>query len=264
MSDTFMATAARRSPFFLRVACGIITSRLHIISCMAVTGIILPSSGRAEKEFVSRLALKEGFEVDEKFHKSFTMLRLSSCSAEHNRLTSFFVAETLTMFYKYRALESVIKGYESDSYDGAAYIGALLSVELEEERKRIYAATEGLDVISVESLIELRLPELKEGWAGLNELGRMLLLQCVGGDDVYSLVPYFITGEPLSPRLTVSGGKRLRLSGGGSEKIIPGLTGDEEKDVVIALMRERPTHIVIRNREEISDKLLRTLRALGE
>lgn len=231
---------------------------------MAVTGIILPSSRGAEREFVTKLARKEGIAVDENIHKAYAVLKLTSDLEEHNRLTSFFVAETLTMFYKFRALESVIKGYESDGYESAAYLGALLSVELEEERKRIYAATEGMECIAPESLLDLRLEELKEGWAGLNELGRMLLQQCPEGEEVYSLVPYFITGEPLSPRLTVSGGERLRLTGGGTEKIVPALTGNEERDLVTALMRERPTHIVIRNREEISEKLLNTLRALGE
>ena len=183
-------------------------------------------------------------------------------SASHDDIVRI-AGETVSAFYKFGVLNELNKEYKSKDYELYALIGALMSVERDEERRRVKKAVKGEKEIALKSLVDYRLGALKEGWEGLKELALLLLKQCPSQEDVYALVPYFLNSESENGIEIVSDGA-IKISSAAGVHVVPRLTSDPNANAVIEVVRSCPTNIIVKEKEGLDEGLLNAFRALGE
>ncbi len=240
-------------------------SRLHIIINMTTTTIYF---GEDETDMATycldALSLSGAFETSRLLTPNYTVLEIRSASPCHQKIIARIVGDAITCFYKFGVLKTLDSGSLTGSYAHYALIGALLSVDIDDERKSIANKVSKLSEIAPKSLLELRLRNLITSWEGLKTLTEVILKQSVGKDDFYELVSYFIAGDKTMPKVTVTEGESIGIEVDGVPRAIPSLTGNRDLDVLLSVVRERPAHIVIRKKEALSDELLAALRDLGE
>ena len=228
----------------------------------SVTPSLLVGNGEeGELEYITGSLRAKGVEVFTEKHRQFVKVRaLPPVSAE---LIVDVIGETVCAFYKFRELKQLAEEYRNRDYEIYALIGALMSVEKEEELVRVAKAVRGEREIALKSLVDFRLEALKEGWSGLKELAALLLRQCSSAEDVYALVPYFLNLGDVNGIEVVSE-ENIRIFAADGEHVVPRFTDVPDVNAVVEVVRSRPTHVVVKEKERLSEKLLNTLRALGE
>lgn len=231
---------------------------------MTTNVLYLPKDEFNLTDYCADSLAKLGFDVVR--HKSigFDIVEVSSESPCARKIVARIVGDAITLFYKFEVLKNLDTGALNGSYAHYALVGALLSVDVEDERKQVYGKLKRLSKISPSALFKFRLNALSESWDGLKTLTEVLLKQGSTKDDLYELASYFMSGGDVAPKATITEEEPPAIEINGQKIVIPALTGNNDLDLLLSLMRERPKSIVIRNKEILSDELLYALRSLGE
>lgn len=194
----------------------------------------------------------------------FDIVEVRSESAYITREAANAVSDAITTFYKFKVLKNLDTGVLKGSLAHYALVGALLSVDIDDERKQVCNTLRHLTCVAPESLLELRLPSLVESWKGLKTLTEILLKQSREKEDLYELISYFISEGTHSPKLVITEQDPPGIEVDGKSITIPSLTGERETDLLLSVVRARPGNIIIRKKEALSPGLLDAIRGLGE
>ena len=176
------------------------------------------------------------------------------------RITS----EAIYAFFKFRVLDLCFKDINLRDYDKYALIGALLSVDKENEKKQIYNTIINLKIISLESLMDFRLTRLLKSWNELAELAYKLSKEVNNREELYELISYFISGIEKQSRVTITDTNPINLAIDGNVLSPIAFTSDHDINLLITVISEGPSHLIIKNQDILSKKLLDTFRALGQ
>ena len=176
------------------------------------------------------------------------------------RITS----EAIYAFFKFRVLDLCFKDINLHNYDKYALIGALLSVDKENEKKQIYNTIINLKIISLESLMDFRLARLLKSWNELAELAYKLSKEVNNREELYELISYFISGIEKQSRVTITDTNPINLAIDGNVLSPIAFTSDHDINLLITVISEGPSHLIIKNQDILSKKLLDTFRALGQ
>lgn len=228
------------------------------MSDLPTPNILLSNRETSQLKFIQSALLSKGAEFNLEKHLNFT--RITFDSSVDGRVPVEVVAESIVTINKFQVLKSLISEYQSKNFEIYALIGALMSVEADNEIKRIEKLIGMPEEIAPESFVAFRAEDLKDDWEELKVLASVLIKQCRNPEDIYRLIPYFLSPED---------GLGVEVRKGPvaycPEKIvIPEYTGDKNVDAVIEIVRRRPRQVVIKEPELLDERLLNTLRALGE
>lgn len=220
--------------------------------------ILLTNRENEQLNFITSKLSSKGVAYDVEKHLNFTRIVFPD-QTDSSSVTEI-VAETVVTLYKFRVLKSLISEYQSKNFEIYALIGALMSVESDDETKRVEKLLGYSEEIAPGSFVEFRAEELKDEWEELKTLASLLIKQCRSPEDIYRLIPYFLSPEE-------GFGVEVRRGPAAfcpEPVIVPEYTGDKNVDAVIEIVRRRPRQVVIKEPELLDERLLNTLRALGE
>ena len=204
----------------------------------SVTPSLLIGNGEeGELKYISESLSARGVEFLTEKHRQF--VRIVPIKPVSGEAVFDVIGETVCSFYKFRELEPLSKDYQNTDYEIYALIGALMSVEKEEELRRVRKAVRGEREIALKTLVDFRLEALKEGWSGF------LTVDEDNGIEVFSA-------------------ELIKSMSSENEHVVPRLTENADVNAVVEVVRSRPTHVVVKEKERLSEKLLNTLRSLGE
>ena len=228
------------------------------MSDLPTPNILLSNRETSQLKFIQSALLSKGAEFNSEKHLNFT--RITFDSSVDGRVPVEVVAESIVTINKFQVLKSLISEYQSKNFEIYALIGALMSVESDDETKRVEKLLGYSEEIAPGSFVEFRAEELKDDWEELKTLASLLIKQCRSPEDIYRLIPYFLSPEE-------GFGVEVRRGPAAfcpEPVIVPEYTGDKNVDAVIEIVRRRPRQVVIKEPELLDERLLNTLRALGE
>ncbi len=173
------------------------------------------------------------------------------------------ICEILIKFYKYSTIRRFYEQSECEKVYFYSFLGTVVSMETDEEKRAISAVIGDKTKINVEGLLGFSLYELKKMWVGLATLTRKLFLQCVTEEDLLSLTGYFIGMDGAREGvLVINDGLYDKISG---KKIaLADLVGDKEKNLALNVFFNKPKEIIVPEPNKYSEDLIRFLKALGE
>lgn len=233
---------------------------------MTKLALTVAAGAEREKDYIlARLARFSEIEVEVREFRNFTRIGVTGTGRCTKKIVSGIAASTISIFYKYRALNERLGGKTCRNVSYYALMGALLSIDLDEELTEIEKAARGLKEICLPALLEFRLPGLSASWEALASLGERLLAQCADDGEIYELVAFLLNLDSrFAPRVTVDGVSALSVLSDSVELTVPLLTGEPDLDAVIAVVREKPSSVVIKNPDSVSARLVEAIRSLGE
>jgi len=167
-------------------------------------------------------------------------------------------------FYK---LKELMRFFDSAPKNGALYalIGALIGLDGEEDVKKVLKAVSSSDFVNVDGFYNFRMPELKDCWRGIGELAHRLYVQCKNTDEVYSLCIFMLgMGDNLGETIVISPSNKLYAEASRTDIAVVPYFGEEETDLIVTLLSNRPSNVVVADPSRVSDNLLSVIRALGE
>lgn len=228
--------------------------------------LILDKDEAKEREYIlQRLSYYPSCKVEETKHKSIITLDIESEAKGFRAVVRDIVSSVITIFYKYKFMSAGIIVPEACGLEYAAFFGAILSFDLDEEKEKIEKKLYNLRNISLKGLYSFALDKLVEGWSAMLLLANRLLSQCKGKEDVLELVFFLLAVDnDLSPKVRVDGLENDEIFSDNTKIPIPKLTDDIDQNTIIAVVRERPISIVLSEPSRLSCNLVAAIRALSE
>ena len=225
---------------------------------------ILFNKNAPEYKFIlNKIKNNEQIELIEKEYINYDKIIVLN---PHEQIEYFhkIICEAIYSFYKFRILYYRFKDSNLSNYDKFALLGALLSVDKNNDKKIIYSSIVKLKVIALTSLMEFRNSRLLSNWKELGELAYKLTNEIDNRIELYELISYFISGVENQSRVTITDTLPLNIVVDG--KIYPPLeyTNDSDINLLLSVISEGPSHVVIKNQDVLSKELLDTFRALGQ
>lgn len=225
---------------------------------------ILFNKNAPEYKFIlNKIKNNEQIELIEKEYINYDKIIVLN---PHEQIEYFhkIICEAIYSFFKFRILYYRFKDSNLSNYDKFALLGALLSVDKNNDKKIIYSSIVKLKVIALTSLMEFRNSRLLSNWKELGELAYKLTNEIDNRIELYELISYFISGVENQSRVTITDTLPLNIVVDG--KIYPPLeyTNDSDINLLLSVISEGPSHVVIKNQDVLSKELLDTFRALGQ
>lgn len=225
---------------------------------------ILFNKNAPEYKFIlNKIKNNEQIELIEKEYINYDKIIVLN---PHEQIEYFhkIICEAIYSFFKFRILYYRFKDSNLSNYDKFALLGALLSVDKNNDKKIIYSSIVKLKVIALTSLMEFRNSRLLSNWKELGELAYKLTNEIDNKIELYELISYFISGVENQSRVTITDTLPLNIVVDG--KIYPPLeyTNDSDINLLLSVISEGPSHVVIKNQDVLSKELLDTFRALGQ
>ena len=174
------------------------------------------------------------------------------------------LSDAICAYMKFRCLNWLLKDIKLDVYDKYALLGALLSVDKDNDIKYIFQSIFKLKIICIESLFELRLCPLVDSWERLGLLAKSLVGSIHTKSELYELIAYFMSNYDRCVRLVITDSEPAKIIINGEDIPPYSFTESSDYNLLISVMRESPTNIVIKNQDVLSPKLIETFRALGK
>lgn len=228
--------------------------------------LILDRDEVGEREYIlRRLGYYPSCKLEETKHKNLVTLDIESDMKGFRAVVRDIISSVITIFYKYKFIKSGITVPDGSGLEYAAFFGALLSFDLDEEKEKIEKKLYNLRYISLKGLYSFALDKLVEGWQAMLVLANRLLSQCKNKEDVLELVFFLLAVDnDLSPKVRVDGLDNDEIISDNTKIPIPKLTDDIDQNTIIAIVRERPISIVLSEPSKLSDNLVAAIRALSE
>lgn len=225
---------------------------------------ILFNKNAPEYKFIlNKIKNNEQIELIEKEYINYDKIIVLN---PHEQIEYFhkIICEAIYSFFKFRILYYRFKDSNLSNYDKFALLGALLSVDKNNDKKIIYSSIVKLKVIALTSLMEFRNSRLLSNWKELGELAYKLTNEIDNRIELYELISYFISGVENQSRVTITDTLPLNIVVDG--KVYPPLeyTNDSDINLLLSVISEGPSHVVIKNQDVLSKELLDTFRALGQ
>lgn len=233
---------------------------------MTSVRLILDKDEAGEKEYIlHRLRYYPSCKVEETAHKNLITLDIESEDKGFRAVIRDIVSSVITTFYKYKFMKAGISVPEGGGLEYAAFFGAILSFDLEEEKEKIEKKLINLKYISLKGLYSFALDKLIEGWAALLTLANRLLSQCKTKEDVLDLVLFLLAVDNnLSPRVRLKNPESNEIICNDIRLPIPRLTDDFDQNALIAIVRERPLSIVLDEPSGLSENFIEAIHCLSE
>ena len=138
------------------------------MSDLPTPNILLSNRETSQLKFIQSALLSKGAEFTSEKHLNFT--RITFDSSVDGRVPVEVVAESIVTINKFQVLKSLISEYQSKNFEIYALIGALMSVEVDNEIKRIEKLIGMPEEIAPESFVAFRAEDLKDDWEELKVL----------------------------------------------------------------------------------------------
>lgn len=174
------------------------------------------------------------------------------------------IIEVISTFYKFFEISKAFSDKELD-YNLCCYLGAILGLEADEERKKISKALEKDDFIDIEGIYNFCLQNLKEDWQNLAVLSVKLYAQCKTREDIFSLTSFMMGVDEKSVNIVeLSAAEKVVIRNNGEIVEAVPYTDDEEKNILLTVLSFNPSDIVINGVNRLSKKFVSVIQTLGE
>jgi hypothetical protein len=228
--------------------------------------LILDKDEKGEREYIlKRLSYYPTCTIEETKHKNLITLDIASEMKGFRSVIRDIVSSVITIFYKYKFMHAGITLPEDPGLEYSAFFGALLSFDLDEEKEKIERKLYNLRYISLKGLYNFALDKLVEGWSAMAVLANRLLSQCKSKEDILELVFFLLAVDSdFSPKVRLDNADTNEIFSDDVKVPIPNLTGDFDKDAIIAIVRERPLSIVLTEPSCLSHQFVNAIKGLSE
>ncbi|MCL2630855.1 MAG: hypothetical protein FWD49_04960 [Firmicutes bacterium] len=236
---------------------------------MANLRITLGKEEEAEKNYIlERLSAYSGISTRVTNYVKFVAIDTEFNEIHFSGIIKDIISSVILIFYKYRVLSQGITKLDKNNITHYALLGALLSFDQDGEAVQVEKDLLGLTSVSVSTLYEFRHSKLKESWENIVCLANRLLTECSEEDDIYELIFFLLAVDPeTAPKLKLetlrAPTKMLRLLTNNMPLAVPRLTNNPDYNAIIALVRERPSSIVITEPSTLNAGLLSAVKKLG-
>lgn len=235
-------------------------------SDMTNVRLILDMDEAGEKEYIlQRLGYYPSCNLEETKHKNLITLDIDSEMKGFRAIVRDIVSSVITIFYKYKFMRAGITVPEDSGLEYAAFFGAILSFDLDEEKEKIEKKLYNLKYISLKGLYSFALDKLVEGWSAMLMLANRLLSQCKTKADVLELVFFLLAVDnDFSPKVKLDSIENNEILSDNIKVPIPNLTNDLDQNAIIAIVRERPISIILNEPSKLSSQFVAAIRGLSE
>lgn len=230
--------------------------------CMERLDILLVKNSNECEQIKKSIRRISCVDIEEINYDNFTNISMTFSSDNKNELLKK-LSEIFYYIWKFRYLETYFKDTNLGKYDIYAFVGALLSVDSENEKRVIRTTIKNIKSIALDSLYYFRLKKLLDAWESLVTVACTLIKNIDTPEDLYELISYFLSNVEQSTRITITDTipQNIVISGEIYHPI--DFTIDENLNLLLSVIMRAPSHVVIKNQEVLSKDLLDTFRALG-
>ncbi|NLL56175.1 MAG: hypothetical protein GX242_03070 [Clostridiales bacterium] len=177
---------------------------------------------------------------------------------------SSLISEVIVLYYKFNEISKLLMPDGSCSYPYCAYIGSILSIDAELERKQIINMIPNDNFINIDGIYNFCLTEIRESWQSLAILCEKLISQCKTEKDMYSLTSFMLGVENESEStVTVDKKGKITIKKNGEKIKLPRLFSDPEMDAIATILANSPTEIIILKKEEFSNEFMTLMHKIG-
>lgn len=174
------------------------------------------------------------------------------------------ISEVIVLYYKFGEISKLLMPNGSCSYPCCAYIGSILSIDAELERKQIIKMIPDDNFICIDGIYNFCLTEIRESWESLAILCEKLILQCKNEKDMYSLTSFMLGVENESEStVTVDKQEKISINKNGEKLKLPQLFSDPEMDAIATILANSPTEIIILKKEAFSNEFMNLMHKIG-
>lgn len=193
-------------------------------------------------------------------------LRASFMFEGDNEISKDIIAETILYFYKFKELHRELKKCPLQNMCYYAFIGALLSIDFEEEKAQIKEEIERTGmVVSIDGFYNFCSYSMHDNWKSLAQLSYKLYNQCRCDEDAYELTSFMLgvdgEGEAV---IVIDNNASIKLIK--NKRIIPivEMFEKEEFNIIATVLSHRPTNIIVVNPDKIEQSLMKAIHSLGD
>lgn len=228
--------------------------------------LILDRDEVGEREYIlRRLGYYPSCKLEETKHKNLVTLDIESDMKGFRAVVRDIISSVITIFYKYKFIKSGITVPDGSGLEYAAFFGALLSFDLDEEKEKIEKKLYNLRYISLKGLYSFALDKLVEGWQAMLVLANRLLSQCKNKEDILELVFFLLAVDnDFSPKVRLEGPEDTEIFSDEIKVPIPMLTDSFDQNAIMAIVRERPVSIILSEPTRLSSQFVAAIRGLSE
>lgn len=203
---------------------------------------------------------------DIQFRYLANKLRATFTFEGEKELCKDVIAETILYFYKYKELQKELKNCVLQNMCFYAYIGALLSIDFEQEKNQIKEEIERAGkVVSIDGFYNFCSYSMQENWKSLAQLAFKLYSQCRSDDDAFELTSFMLgvdgEGEAV---IVIDNNSNIKLIKNKKNIPIVDIFQREEFNIIATVLSHRPTNIIVVNPDKIEPSLMKAIHSLGD
>lgn len=211
----------------------------------------------------SEILQLENFDLEQKNYVNYKKLIVKTTQQNKEKLYDL-ITNTIIIFYKFGVLNTVIRDIKHDIIKRYALLGALISVEIENEKTDIKKSIITIKKIAIDSYRYFHMEHLCKRWLELANLSNQLVDGCTTRNEFYDLLSYFLSSNQYSSKVTITDNKLPKVLINDHLVTPPPLTSEYEHNLLMALLSFHPSHIIIKNQEVLGEDFLKVVRALGQ
>lgn len=194
---------------------------------------------------------------------------------QHNKLLTKFsftcdeilrvnlLAEIILIFYKSAEVLSVLP--KGDSVAHAAFVGSVMSIERESEKKSLIAKImETNEIFSVEGFYNFCLDSFREVWKNLAKLSQKLYKQCKNGSDMIELTTFMLGIEGGQSVAVIDNSNKTSLRIDKFATPVAELFEKAEQNLIASVLMHHPENIIITRPDKLPAELMGVIKSLGE
>jgi len=208
------------------------------------------------------------------FAKRYFALRGQSCEITEEDGACFvhfsedkdgFITALLLNFYKLREVLREFPNKTADDLPFCAFIGAILSLDKNDDEQKIKKQLEQLHVVNMDGFYDFQLDELRENWQDLAKLSKKLFSQCRTKEDICALTTFMLginigAGRPVA----VASDGHIHDEKSGDRLDVYPYWNIAEMDLITSILSHNPSDIYVQDADCVSGKFLQTIKTLGE
>ena len=233
---------------------------------MTEVKITLTKDECAEREYIlDRLSLHANLNVAVTEFKKFVTISVKAQSDAFLGTIKDIISSVILTFYKFRALKEGIVPINLNDICHFALLGAFLSFDQDQEALLVEKGLGEGRSFAIKTIYEFRHSNLKESWNNIVALANKLVLQCSTQSEIYELIFFLLAVDEVSaPKIRIETlNQKHKIFCGDKPLIVPRLTDNDDCNRIMAIVRERPSSIVICEPSTLSANLLSAIKRLG-
>ncbi|MFA6866652.1 MAG: hypothetical protein WCR54_03960 [Clostridia bacterium] len=174
------------------------------------------------------------------------------------------IADIFVGHYKYKQISKFLKPKFDNDYLFSAFVGAIISIDIEVERQQILESLPNCKWINLDGIYNFCLNKIRKSWEALAYLSNRLYSQCNTEKDLYKLTMFMLGVEDDNfAVLSVEKQDDIILLKNGERLSLFNFFEKQECNAIATILANCPSEIIVKSNEAFTKEFMSVLQKIG-